>query len=148
MVKEIEGKYECEECGFLYEDREWAEKCQKWCEENHSCNLEITVHSVKSDGGKKILDLIEYPGAGVLSKVIDKTDKLNVTLFCMAAGTDISEHTSTKQGFVYVVEGKGIFNLEGEDIEMIPGTYIYMKENAVHSLKAEENTTFILSLAN
>jgi len=97
---------------------------------------------------KQINELIEYPSEGVLSKVIDKTDKLNITLFCMTAGTDISEHTSTKQGFVYVVEGKGTFNLEGEDIEMVPGVFIYMKENAVHSLKAEENTTFILNLVN
>ncbi|MBT4135781.1 cupin domain-containing protein [archaeon] len=97
---------------------------------------------------KQINELIEYPEHGVLSKVISKNDKLNITLFCMAAGTDISEHTSTKQGFVYVVEGKGTFNLQGEDIEMIPGVFIYMNENAVHSLKAEENTTFILNLAN
>jgi len=97
---------------------------------------------------KNILNMIEYSDEGVLSKVISKTDKLDVTLFCMSKGTNISEHTSTKQGFVYVVEGKGVFNLEGEDIEMIPGVFIYMKENVVHSLSAEENTTFILSLVN
>jgi quercetin dioxygenase-like cupin family protein len=66
----------------------------------------------------------------------------------MAKGTEISEHTSTKQGFVYVVEGKGIFNLGGENIIMSPGVFIYLKENAVHSLKAEENTSFILVLTS
>jgi len=71
-----------------------------------------------------------------------------VSLFCMAKGTDISEHTSTKQGFVHVLEGKGIFNLEGKDIIMEEGVFIFMKEDAVHSLKAEENTTFLLTLIN
>ncbi len=36
--------YVCEECGFAYEQEEWAEKCQAWCSEHQSCNLEITGH--------------------------------------------------------------------------------------------------------
>ena len=30
-----------------FEDRVWAEKCNLWCLENNSCNVEITKHSVK-----------------------------------------------------------------------------------------------------
>lgn len=95
---------------------------------------------------KDLKNLIEYPSEGILSKIVKKNEKINCSLFCMAAGTDMSEHTSTKQGFVHVLEGKGIFNLDGEDIEMKEGVLIYMKENAVHSLKAEENTSFLLTL--
>ena len=97
---------------------------------------------------KNIKELIEYPEEGILSKEIIKTEKLDVTLFCMAKGTEIGEHTSTKQGIVYVTEGKGVFNLEGKDIKMLPGTFIYLEKNAVHSLRAEENTAFILILLN
>lgn len=97
---------------------------------------------------EKINELIEYPEKGILSKDIVKNSKLNVTLFCMAKGTEISEHTSTKQGFVYVIEGKGNFNLAGQDIAMLGGVFIYMKENSVHSLRADENTSFILALVN
>jgi len=50
MVKEIkkgsQRMYVCEACGLAYEEREWAEKCQKWCQENQSCNIEITAHAV------------------------------------------------------------------------------------------------------
>lgn len=95
---------------------------------------------------KNIRDLIEYPKQGVLSKEIFKKDKLDSTLFCMVAGTEISEHTSTKRGFVYVIEGEGVFNLQGQDIEMKEGVFIYLEENAIHSLKAIENTSFLLIL--
>jgi len=95
---------------------------------------------------KNIKQMIEYPNEGVLSKEILKDDKVEVSLFCMADGTEIGEHTSTKQGYVYVLEGNGIFNLEGESIEMKEGVFIFMKENAVHSLSAEKNISFILSL--
>ena len=64
----------------------------------------------------------------------------------MAKGTEISEHTSTKQGFIYVIEGKGIFNLEGKSIIMKDGVIIFMKEKAIHSLNAEKNTSFLLVL--
>ena len=93
-------------------------------------------------------ELIEYPNGGILSKVIVETDKANITLFCMSKKTDISEHTTTKQGFIYVIEGNGIFNLGGEDIRMLPGVFIKLEKNAKHSLKAEDNTSFLLSLAD
>lgn len=91
---------------------------------------------------------INYSPGGILSKVIVKNDKMDVTLFSMAEGTEISEHTSTKKGFVYIVEGKGVFVLQGKEIKMEAGTFIEMEENQVHSLKAEANTSFLLSLIN
>ncbi|MBS7644621.1 MAG: cupin domain-containing protein [Candidatus Bathyarchaeia archaeon] len=91
-------------------------------------------------------ELIEYPQGGILSKELVKTSEANITLFCMSKGTEISEHTSTKEGFLIVLEGKGSFNLEGEDIAMKPGVLIFIGKNAIHSLRADENTAFILSL--
>ncbi|MDH5695920.1 MAG: hypothetical protein OEZ00_04865 [Dehalococcoidia bacterium] len=38
--------YICEECGFAYERKEWAEKCQQWCKRHQSCNVEIIQHGV------------------------------------------------------------------------------------------------------
>ena len=38
--------YLCEECNFAYKDKETATKCEKWCKEHHSCNMEITKYAV------------------------------------------------------------------------------------------------------
>jgi predicted ATP-dependent serine protease len=46
--KENKELYQCKECGFHYEEREWAEKCQAWCDAHKSCNLEIIAHSIDS----------------------------------------------------------------------------------------------------
>lgn len=97
---------------------------------------------------ENLTNLIEYSKKGILSKNIIKNSKLDVTLFCMAEKTEISNHTSTKQGFVYVIEGDGIFNLEGKEIKMLPEVIIHMQENMIHSLKANKNTSFILTLIN
>lgn len=45
MLSTSKELYQCEECGFHYEDREWAEKCEAWCREHKSCNIEITAHA-------------------------------------------------------------------------------------------------------
>jgi nitric oxide dioxygenase len=97
---------------------------------------------------KNFRELISYSESGILSKVIVKNDKTNITLFSMAANTEISEHTSTKQGFVYVIEGDGTFNLQGKEIPMNAGTFVYMDANAVHSIKVKADTSFVLVLAN
>jgi nitric oxide dioxygenase len=97
---------------------------------------------------KNIKKLIEYPKTGIISKVIDKNGNMETTLFCMAKKTGMDEHTSTKRGIIYVVEGEGIFNLEGKDIKMLPGVFISMEKNAVHSLKAIKNTSFLLVLTS
>ena len=91
--------------------------------------------------------LISYSDGGITSKVILRTEKKNVTLFCMAKGTDISEHTASKEAFIMVLEGKGIFTLNEKNIVMEKGVYIHMEKNAPHSLKAEENMSFLLILS-
>ncbi len=52
MVKIIEKNNkslcQCEECGLLYTDQETAERCETWCAEHKSCNLDIIKHAVQS----------------------------------------------------------------------------------------------------
>ena len=45
--KDERNYFACEECKLLYRNKNWAEKCEAWCKEHHSCNLEITRHSIK-----------------------------------------------------------------------------------------------------
>jgi nitric oxide dioxygenase len=92
--------------------------------------------------------LIEYPKSGILSKVLLKENKSEVTLFCMSKGSELGEHTSTKEGFVHVLEGEGTFTLKGKKIKMKKNILIHMGRNEIHSLKAKKNTSFLLTLIN
>lgn len=40
--------HQCPECKLHYSDKELASKCEKWCRENKSCNLEITKFSAEA----------------------------------------------------------------------------------------------------
>lgn len=47
-----EQSYKCPECGLHYEDRGQAEKCEAWCKEHYSCNLDITSHAIENKQDK------------------------------------------------------------------------------------------------
>lgn len=94
-----------------------------------------------------IKERIEYPADGVLSKILLKDNNCQYTLFCLAKNTEISEHTSTRNAVINVIEGQGTLTLEGEDIQLEPGIFVFMKANAPHALKAEQNLAFLLTLS-
>ncbi len=89
---------------------------------------------------------ISYSAGGILSKQLVKNG-LDITLFCMAAGTAISEHTASREGAVFVVEGKGEFVLLGKKIPMAAGTVFGLPKGAAHSLRAETDMSFLLVLS-
>ncbi|NEQ97744.1 MAG: cupin domain-containing protein [Cyanothece sp. SIO2G6] len=94
----------------------------------------------------QLQDHISYPQSGVLSKVLWKNDLCQYSLFCLAAQTEISEHTSTRNASVQVVEGTGTLTLEGKVIALEPGVFIFMDANAPHALEAFSNLAFVLTL--
>jgi len=92
-------------------------------------------------------EIIQYPEKGILSKVLFKDENCQYSLFCLAKGTAIEEHTSTRNALVSVIEGEGIFTLNGEKIALKTGVLILIPANAPHALEAQENLAFILTLS-
>ncbi|BAY71595.1 cupin domain-containing protein [Anabaena sp. FACHB-709] len=95
----------------------------------------------------QLQEQVEYPRSGIKSQVIFQDTACQYTLFCLAATTEISEHTSTRNAAIHVLEGKGLLNLSGQDITLIPGVFILIPANAPHALKSEENLAFLLTLS-
>jgi quercetin dioxygenase-like cupin family protein len=93
----------------------------------------------------QLKDKIAYRPGGIISEVVQKGG-VNVTLFCMSAGSSISEHTASKEAQVLVLEGEGVFVLEGEEVPMRAGTLISFPPEAKHSLRADTDLSFVLTL--
>lgn len=89
---------------------------------------------------------MQFSNGGIFSKVLAKSKTYHYTLMCLAKGSDIDTHTSTKNGCVQVLKGRGVFNLCGEEIVLEPGVFIYMPANSPHSLKADEDLAILLCL--
>ncbi len=54
IKKENKILYQCPECGLYYKEKEWAEKCEAWCREHKSCNIEITKRAVDKNSDSVI----------------------------------------------------------------------------------------------
>ncbi|KKU85335.1 MAG: hypothetical protein UY15_C0035G0010 [Parcubacteria group bacterium GW2011_GWA2_47_9] len=46
--------YQCGVCGFEYDDKKWAERCEEWCEEKGACSVAITAHAVRGAAQKAV----------------------------------------------------------------------------------------------
>ncbi len=109
--------------------------------------MNTTVAKSSDSFTANLQDLIEYPSSGIFSKVLLKDKNSQYSLFCLAAGTEIDEHTSTRNAVITVIEGTGNLNLEGEDIALAPGVFVFMAANAPHAVQAQENLAFLLALS-
>jgi hypothetical protein len=45
--------FQCEICGLKYPNKKLAKKCEAWCRNYNSCNLEIIKYSIQNNAGKK-----------------------------------------------------------------------------------------------
>lgn len=107
----------------------------------------MTVATPNNSFTVTLQDLIEYPSSGILSKVLLKDNNAQYSLFCLAAGAEIDEHTSTRNAVITVIEGRGNLKLEAKDLILAPGVFVFMPANAPHALQARENLAFVLTLS-
>lgn len=86
---------------------------------------------------------IEYKDEGVHRQIIVKDEKRQAVLVCLKAGTYLSKHTSSYDGFMTVIEGQGVFTLEEQEIALEPGVFIAMPAHVAHSVNAITNLAFL-----
>lgn len=95
---------------------------------------------------KNIRDELAVIPGGIASKVLVKSEDLNVTLFAVSAGQEISEHTAKKRAMIQITDGEGEFAFEGKWQPVVAGDHFVMPANLVHSVRATTDLRFLLFL--
>ena len=80
--------------------------------------------------------LVNYQEGSVVSRVILKRDKGNVTVFALDEGQGLSEHTSPFDALVQVVEGDAEVTVAGRPIAVKLGEVILLPAEKPHAVKA------------
>jgi len=83
-----------------------------------------------------LTDLVNYQEGSVVSRVILKRDKGNVTVFALDEGQGLSEHTSPFDALVQVVEGDAEVTVAGRPIAVKLGEVILLPAEKPHAVKA------------
>ena len=92
-------------------------------------------------------DVIEYPQSGVKSKILLEDGNCRYTLMVLAVEMHIAEHANPRNATVNVIEGQGVLTMEGKEIVLELGVFVFIPANARHAIKAVTNLAFLLTLS-
>ena len=88
--------------------------------------------------------LVNSTDQGIASRILAKTSGGNVTLFAIAAGQGLTEHTSPFDALVMVLEGALTLTIGGTPVQAVPGTIVRMPANVPHAVDAPEPSRMLL----
>ena len=89
-------------------------------------------------------DSVAYADGSIVSKILLRNDKGNVTLFAFDQGEMLSEHTAPFDAIVQVLDGKGEVVIDGKSFELNVGESIIMPANIRHAVNALEKFKMLL----
>lgn len=89
---------------------------------------------------------IDLPAEGIHSRPIFHNDRLRVTLFGMSPNDAMTEHTTTMEAMVQVIQGEGTMTLGAETKALRPGTWVHMPPGLPHSILPSTPMVFLLTL--
>ena len=89
---------------------------------------------------------VTIQAGAVVSKVVHRGDGLDVTVFGFDAGEELTEHQAARTAAIQVLSGLLRFTVEGEQLELGPGSWLHMTPGAPHSLVATEPSVMLLTL--
>ena len=93
-----------------------------------------------------VAKIVTVQAGAVVSKVIHRDAEVDVTVFAFDAGEGLTQHTVSGPAIVQVLTGRLQFTAEGEDLNAVPRTWIYMSRGAQHAIVAVEPTVMLLTL--
>lgn len=88
----------------------------------------------------------ELPKRGIHSQTLSNNDGVELVLFAMAAGEQLSEHTSARPAIVHVLEGEGHLTVSGDEHTLSPGAWLHMAIHTPHAIDARTPLVFALYL--
>ena len=90
---------------------------------------------------------VAIQSGAVVSKVVHRGDGMNVTVFGFGSGEELTEHQAARAAVVQVLSGRLRFTVDGEQLDLLPGSWLHMAPGTPHSLIASEPTVMLLTLA-
>ena len=89
-------------------------------------------------------DSVAYAEGSIVSKILLRNEKGNVTLFAFDKGEVLSEHTAPYDAIVQILDGKSAIIIDGKPHELVAGESIIMPANIPHALTAVEKFKMLL----
>jgi len=90
--------------------------------------------------------LITATADGIASRVLAKGAGGSVTIFAFDAAQELSEHQTSSDALVLVLEGAFDLTIAGTVVRATPGTVVRLPANVAHAVHAREASRMLLIL--
>ncbi len=86
----------------------------------------------------------KLPEKGILSRVLQRDEYVNVTLFGFSAGEELSGHSAPTPAVLYFLEGEAEVQLGEDMVQAQPGSFVYMPPMLPHGIAAKSPLRMLL----
>ncbi|GIV89901.1 MAG: cupin [Chloroflexus sp.] len=93
-----------------------------------------------------LIDQINIPEDGIISRTIYQDATIKAVLFGFAAGQELSEHTAALPAIMHILQGEARITLGEEVVEARPNMWVHMPARLPHSLQARTPVVMLLLL--
>lgn len=93
-----------------------------------------------------LVDEVEIPPEGTLSRVLYKDDDIRLVLFGFDTDQELTEHTASLPAIIQVISGRARIGFGDESTVAVAGTWIHMGARLAHSVYALEPTVLLLTM--
>ena len=93
-----------------------------------------------------IAGAMAIPKDGTLSQVLYRDELIRVVVFAFDEGQELTDHTAARPAIVQVVSGRIRLDLDGEPVELGPGSWVRMAAHLTHAVYALEPSVMLLTL--
>ena len=84
------------------------------------------------------------PEHGILSRVLQKDDSVNVTLFGLSEGEELSAHSAPTSAILYFLDGEAELHLGEDKVCAQAGSFVYMPPMLPHGISAKSSVRMLL----
>lgn len=97
---------------------------------------------------ENLLNELEIPKDGTLSRTLHRDDRVKIVLFGFAGGQELSQHTASVPAIIEILSGEARVTLDGEEKELSRGSWIFMEANLPHAVYAKSDVVMLLTMLN
>jgi quercetin dioxygenase-like cupin family protein len=93
---------------------------------------------------KQLINMLQYQGGAIVSRVLLKNNGGTATLFAFDVGEGLSEHTAPFDALVVVTDGEAEIEIAGKSFRVQQGETIVLPANQPHAVKATTKFKMLL----
>lgn len=99
-----------------------------------------TPHSVIED----LAASISIQPESIVSRTFCKSERFKAVLFAFDVEQSLSEHTSSKEAIIQILQGEAVITLDDESHELSEGSWLHMPPHMRHSVYAKTPLIMLL----